>query len=298
MSRAQENIKVEPVEVKFSQVQTDCVLIPAQGTETFDGTYWTFSSSTTNYYVWYNLDAGSVDPAVAGATGIEVAVVTGETGPQIATKVVAAIDAVSDLASIIDPRNSSRVIVKVLEYAAGTPSAAGTVTEHQFVSVHLGFSHDFGFTDGDLELTVDQQLLDVTAHQSGTEILTALITGLNAELTVALKEISDENLEVLIEQTAGGAFTPGSGTKLQGFGSGQNFTNVLDKSGRLILHPARLPDNDTSEDYVCWLAYPKLDSIAFSGENPQLINVTFRVFRDEFIDDAVNKVAIGDHTQL
>jgi len=179
-----------------------------------------------------------------------------------------------------------------------TPAAAGDVTGHMFESVHLGFDHDFGFTDGDLELSVDQQLLDVTAHQSGTEILTSLVTGLNAELSVALKEISDENLEVLIDNTSGGAFTPGSGTKIQGFGSGQNFSNVLDKAGRLILHPARLPDNDTSEDFCCWLAYPKLDSFTFSGENPQLINVTFRVFRDEFINEEVNKVAIGDHTQL
>jgi len=297
MSRAQENIKVELMEVKFKQVQTDCVQVEADVAGSLDGLYWTFSSSSTSYYVWYNVDSGSTDP-MPGGTGIEVGISSGDNADSVASAVVAAIDAVSGLASIIDPRKSDRVIVKVLEYAAGTPAAAGDVTGHMFVSVHLGFSHDFGFTDGDLELTVDQQLLDVTAHQSGTEILTSLVTGLNAELSVALKEISDENLEILIDNTSGGAFTPGSGTKLQGFGSGQNFSNVLDKAGRLILHPARLPDNDTSEDYCCWLAYPKLDSFTFSGENPQLINVTFRVFRDEFIDEEVNKVAIGDHTQL
>jgi hypothetical protein len=164
--------------------------------------------------------------------------------------------------------------------------------------VHDGFFHDFGFTDGDLELTLDQQLLDVSAHQSGTEVLTSLVTGMNVELGVVLKEVGADNLERLIELTTGGAFTPGSGTKLQGYGSGQNSLNVLDKAGRLILHPARLPDNDYTQDFCCWLAYPKIDSLTFSGENPQTISVTFRVFRDDFIDGAVNKVAIGDHTQL
>jgi len=296
MSRAQENIKVEPMEVKFKQVQTDCVQVEADVAGSLGGLYWTFSSSSTSYYVWYDTGA-DVDPA-PGGTGIEVSISADDNADAVATAVVAAIDAVPGLASIIDPRKSNRVIVKVLEYAAGTPAAAGDVTGHMFENVHLGFNHDWGFTDGDLELTIDQQLLDVSAHQSGTEVLTSLITGLNAELSVALKEISAENYERLIELTSGGAFTPVSGTKLQGFGSGQNFDNVLDNAGRLILHPARLPDNDASEDFVCWLAYPKLDSVTFSGENPQLINVTFRVFRDEFINEEINKVAIGDHTQL
>lgn len=298
MSRAQENIRVEPMEVKFKQVQTDCVQVEADVSSSLNDLYWEFSSSTVDYYVWYNVASAGTDPALAGKTGIEVAIAENATASAVASAVASAIDAVSGLASIVDPRKASRVIVKVLEYAAGTPASAGTTSGHMFESVHLGFDHDFGFTDGDLELTVDQQLLDVTAHQSGTEILTSLITGLNAELSVALKEISADNYERLIELTSGGSFTPGSGTKLQGFGSGQNFDNVLDNAGRLILHPARLPDNDASEDFVCWLAYPKLDSVTFSGENPQLINVTFRVFRDEFINEEINKVAIGDHTQL
>jgi len=296
MSRSQENIKLEPMEVKFAQVQTDCIIVePGLG---LDDLYWTFSSSSTAYYVWYNVDAGGVDPAVAASTGIEVAVLSTDNQAAVATKVAAAIVLVAGLTALVDPKNDGRVILKVLEYAAGVHAAAGDVTGHTFVPVHDGFFHDFGYTEGDLELTMDQQLLDITAHQTGTDILTSLVTGMNVELGVALKEISDSNIERLIDLTTGGSFTPGAGTKLQGYGFGQNNLNVLDKSGRLILHPARLADTDTSEDFCCWLSYPKVDSFAFSGENPELINVTFRVFTDDFIDEAVNKVAIGDHTQV
>lgn len=297
MSRAQENIKVVPREVKFAQVQTDCVVVEAETGSNLGGKYWTFSSSSTDYYVWYNVDAGSVDPAPAGKTGIEVAISAGDSASAVAAAVAAAIDAETGLASIVDPKKDSRVIVKVLEYAAGTPAAAGDVTGHVFVSIHVGFSHDFGFTDGDLELAIDQQLLDVGAHQAGTEIVTSLVTGVNIELPVVLKEMSADNIERLIELTTGGSLTPSGGTKLIGYGSGQNFSNVADKCGRLILHPAALPDNDRSEDYCCWLAYPKVDSLAFSGENPQTISVTFRVYRDDFIPSAFDKIAKGDHLQ-
>lgn len=298
MSRAQENIKLEPMEVKFAQVQTDCITVLGDTGTNLDNKYFLFSSSTTDYYVWYSLAGSGTDPALAGKTGIEVPFVNNDNATAVALATVTAINAEAGLAALVDPRASNRVILKVLEYAAGTPAAAGNVVGFTFTPVHAGFLHDFGYTDGDLELTMDQQLLDITAHQAGTEILTALVTGMNVELGVVLKETKSENLTRLIELTTGGSHTPGGGTKLQGYGSGQNSLNVLDKAGRLILHPARLVDTDYSEDFCCWLAYPKVDSFSFSGENPQTISVTFRVFRDDFLDDAINKVAIGDHTQL
>jgi hypothetical protein len=300
MSRSQGNIKVEPQEVFFAQVQTDCIAVAGESGGNLDGKYWIFSSPEVNYYVWYNVDGASTDPAVPSKTGIEVEIDSGDTAAQVATATVDAINGVSGLLALVDPKNTSNVILKVLKYAPGVHAANGNLTPglFTFVPIHDGFFHDFGFTEGDLELTVDQQLLDVTAHQAGTEILTALVTGMNVELTVALKEVTDEQLTLLIEKTTGGSFTPVNGEKLQGYGSGQNFINVLDKAGRLILHPAAKPRTDYSEDLCCWLAYPKVDSFLFSGENPRLLNVTFRVFKDEFLPKNIDKVAVGDHTQL
>jgi len=297
MGRTQEDIKVDPHKVLFAQVQTDCIEVEAETGTNLGGKYWIFSSSSEDFYVWYDVDNASTDPAVAGKTEIEVNISAGDLKKDVALAVVAAINAVSGLKAIVDPKNSGRVILKVLEYAAGTPAANGNLTGHSFQSVHVGFSHDFGFTDGDIEPTLDQQLLDITAHQSGTEILTSIVTGMNAEFSISLKQYSDDNLKRLVEDTTGGAYTPSGGTKIQGYGSGQNFKSVLEKAGRLILHPVAVLDSDKSKDVCFWLAYPKMDSITFSGENPTLVNVTFRVFRDEFINSVADKVAFGDHTQ-
>jgi flagellar hook-associated protein 1 len=56
------------------------------------GDYFTISSPTTDYYVWYDIDGGSTGPTVAGSTGIEVDILSTDTAAQVATKTAEAID--------------------------------------------------------------------------------------------------------------------------------------------------------------------------------------------------------------
>lgn len=67
---------------------------------------------------------------------------------------------------------------------------------------------DLGFTDGDLELTVEEQAVDITAHQEGTNVLDAIRTGKSVELAVTLKETSDAQLATLL--AAGGGASGGT----------------------------------------------------------------------------------------
>jgi hypothetical protein len=53
--------------------------------DSLNGKYFLISSVDTDYYVWFNTGAG-VDPAVAGRTGIEVSIITGETANNVAQK--------------------------------------------------------------------------------------------------------------------------------------------------------------------------------------------------------------------
>jgi flagellar hook-associated protein 3 len=65
------------------------------------GEYFNISSSTTDYYVWYDIDNGSTDPGVAGRTGIEVDISTGDTADQVAAATQSAIDALADLSASV-----------------------------------------------------------------------------------------------------------------------------------------------------------------------------------------------------
>lgn len=58
--------------------------------------YWTFqtntASSTQNYYTWYSINNGGIDPAVTNAIGIEVDILSTDTAPQVATKTMIALN--------------------------------------------------------------------------------------------------------------------------------------------------------------------------------------------------------------
>ena len=61
---------------------------------------------------------------------------------------------------------------------------------------------DIGFTEGDLEIGTEEQAVDITAHQTGTQINDKIRTGNAVTLTLQLKETTVSQLTTLI--TKGG----------------------------------------------------------------------------------------------
>ena len=93
--------------------------------------YFLISSPTVDYYVWFNLDAGGVDPAPAGKTAIPVAITTGESVADMATAAAAAINAIADLdataaSTTITIVTATGVVLNHIN--AGTSGAAVAVT--------------------------------------------------------------------------------------------------------------------------------------------------------------------------
>ncbi len=76
--------------------------------------YFTLFGASGGFYVWFNLDAGGVDPAVTGKTGVPVAIVTGATAGQIATAIASALDALADFAA-----TPSSNVVTITDAATG-----------------------------------------------------------------------------------------------------------------------------------------------------------------------------------
>jgi hypothetical protein len=76
-------------------------------------TYFLLDTTTTDYYVWYDVSAGGTDPLIAGRTGIAVAISTGDTAAAVATATAAAVGAVS------------------AKFTAGAVGAVVTITDKQ-----------------------------------------------------------------------------------------------------------------------------------------------------------------------
>ena len=57
-----------------------------------DGTYFTVSTPTEEYYVWMDVDAGGNDPAPGFGTAIQVSITSGDTAAQVATAIQTAMN--------------------------------------------------------------------------------------------------------------------------------------------------------------------------------------------------------------
>lgn len=142
---------------------------------------------------------------------------------------------------------------------------------------------DLGLLKGDLNPKFQKNIVEVTAHQTGSNVIGGIITGSSYELPVVLEETDMAKLLALFGVsdfvgTAGG-MTPGTET-IMGLGNFKQFQNVLADCKALKLHPQAKAVDDLSEDLTFWLAYPIPSSLKFSGENPTEAGITFKIYPD------------------
>jgi hypothetical protein len=300
------NVKVEPADLNWGQQETTLVTMVADVAGSLNSTYWTFDTPTFGtdaaelIYVWYNVNAAGVDPTPAGRTGIEVALATGASIATVISSTVTAINgdgvlahAAADYASSTKMRLQNENVGTVTDAANGAASPAFT-----FLVERQGASLDLGFLDGAVEIALGEDLFDVVAQQTGTNIEDSIRTGKNIDaISVSLKESDAARLKILLE-AAGASVTPAGGTVVTGYGNSQDFSNVVSDCRKLTFHPVRLTSiNDHTDDWAFFRAYPNVSGINFSGDSDQLVTVDFRIYPDPVVLQSVRLFVRGNHTQ-
>lgn len=154
-----------------------------------------------------------------------------------------------------------------------------------------------GFTQGDITITTEEQLVDVTAHERGTNVLDKLRTGKTMEISMTLQEFSTAIYDQMYGLEGGGAaHTPAAGTEVVGWGLAKDCTGISTEADQLILHPIKNV-GDLDADISFHLAYPMPSSMVFSGENPATMEVTWIILPDLTVDSDISWFIRGDHTQ-
>lgn len=292
MSASASNVKINPINLTWEIEEQVCIDVKGIVAADLGAKYFNIYDASTTYYVWFNLDAGSVDPA-PGGTGIEVAVATGDSESTI----LAALDTAIEGATGYTGRIEGTRLFIVLDVTDVVATDAADVDSGIAIAiVNKGGNIDLGILDGNVEPSFTEDLLPVTGHQFGTSVLAQLRQGNNAEVSVTLKE-STTNLYKEVFGAGGDTFTPGAGTELFGWGDSKQGGNTLVNARRLRFHPVRLDAADRSEDLTFWLAYPNPDSIVFSGEEFNTMSVTFTTFLDLGKPKAIRRFAFGDSSQ-
>lgn len=156
-------------------------------------------------------------------------------------------------------------------------------------------SNDLGATEGGVELTFTEDLVDVVADQEGTRVLDAIRTGNGVEVTLTLKEMTVARWAQILEDGGGDSLTPSMGTEVVGYGKSKNFTAISTEATALTLKPTG--SSDDLRNLLFHKAYPIPGSISFAGDATQGMSVTFRVIPDSTLDDGIELFAYGDGTQ-
>lgn len=290
-----QNVSVGPVYVYWQQQETTCVQTVADSSSSLNNDYITFSSPTGLFYAWFNVGGAGTDPA-PGGTGIAVAISANATAAAVATALAAAIDANANFHSKVSADQTDHVIIQNVAAGAATNATAGT-SPFTVTVLREGANLDLGLLQGDVEIGFTTDVVDIVAHQTGSQILEQKITGINLDgISLTLLETNAARIQELI-QAVGETVTPGGGTAVYGVGTEAVGLSKESRARKLVLHPVANAAAVLTDDYAFWRAHPNIDSLVFSSENPNTATVTFSVYKDSLINDDVDVWVRGDHSQ-
>lgn len=303
MSGNVNNQRIEAVKATFGEdvMQSETITCIADVAASLNSQYFVFyEPSGTKRYCWYNVGGTGVDPALSGATGSSVAISSGATAAAVAS----ATQAVLDIISGFDCSVSGEVLTLVRTvkgYCKPSHDGAADTGFSFSVNYYGDEAIDLGCIDGDIEVSHEENYIDLTCHSSGTQVLGNISTGSTVSITLSLKETTIAQLRRIIGTGEGDIALPegtGAGaTEVFGWGTSRQFKGTYSRARKLVLHPAYLPAADKSRDLTAWKAFPKVGSITFSGENVFMIPVEFSVYPDYTINGAVRMVSYGDSSQ-
>lgn len=296
------NIKVEPVVVNWGEsvMQKQTITCVADVAGSLNNKYFVFYDyAGTKHYIWYNINSAGTDPAVSGGTAHEVTGATAATAAAIASATQAVLDGVTGF----DCSVSSNVLTlthTVAGRAKGAHDGAAPTAFTFEVNYYGDLVADVGYTDGTVEVSFEMNNVDITANQTGSEVISHINTGNNLSLTINFKETSYNQLRKMFGDAGDSIVPAGTGvssTEVFGFGSSRQFKQTFERAKKLVLHPKVLAASDYSRDWCFWKAIAMPESLALSGEEIMTIPVTFMIYLDTTKHAAIQKFCYGDHTQ-
>ncbi len=294
MASSVQNIRIEPVNVYWKDYESESFDFTNATASGLGGKYvLLWNASGTAFYAWFDENNTDSDPA-PGGTSIQVDYAASATPSAIATAFASAVGAATGFDA-----TASGAVVTVVRTAYGSVTQSTVGNAGSFVSytrLAVGKDVDLGLLDSDVEVAFEEATLELLTHQTGTTVRADLRQGVNATISLTLKESDNTLRQNMFANTAGGTVAGGSST-VYGWGSVKQGLSTMVEAGRLILHPVALASNDYSRDLCFWKAYPLISSIVFSGENPEIMAIEFKCYLDDSKSENINLFMFGDHTQ-
>ena len=303
MAGSVSNQKVEPMQVTWGEsvMQSESITCVADVSSSLNNKYFVFyTTGGTKHYVWYNVASAGSDPAVSGGTAHEVDISANATASAVATATASVLDAVVGFDCTSDGAVLT-LVATAAGYAKPAHDGAAPCAFDFQVNYYGDSAVDLGYCDGDIELSHEENYVDITSHQTGSQVLGQIATGNTMSLSLTLKETAVSQLRKILATAEGDSMIPDgtgvSSTEVFGFGTSRQFKQNGGRCRKLVLHPIVLPSSNLSRDITIWKAFPKVSSLVFSGENVMNVPVEFMVYPDYTKQDKIRMAVFGDGSQ-
>lgn len=297
-STSRSSFRVSGASISWGRRNKTCISIDAAVLT--GGEHFLVSSTTVDYYVWYNTGADA-DPSIAGRTGIEVDVSGGVGNANVAAQTITAMEAVAVSSVqeffVASSDSDTCVCIEVNEVGAPLTASADGDTGWTVETQVEGIGGDLGQSSGGVEISMAVTTLDINTDQGGTAKQDTIIQGVEATVSMSLAEMTPEKWELVVGQYVGDDYTPAGGTKVIGLGESRNFSSSFELGGVLTLHPLDRDAADRSEDITLHLTSPIPSSYNFSGEEVSLMDVEFSALPRRDYDSKVSIFTYGDGKQ-
>lgn len=278
--------------------------ITAKAGTSLGGKAWVYHVPNTQAkkYVWYNTGA-SVDPAIPNATGVEVDILVGDSAAQVATKTAAALALEAEVDSAVATNNEIKMIFTAAgpAYAARDAQASALKTGFSIAVAKFGWLQvDLGPTNGDITLTLEESLQDITSPQTGDYLLAQIRRGFTGSAEFELKDVSAAQLQRLLT-FSGQVFVSDDADSvvIGGLGQAKLFTSKEDAATQLVFRPSnKVADADPSDDITMPFAVLSLGELVFSAENEAVYPVTATPYLKEGMDPKANFLIFGDASKV
>lgn len=297
MAANEANMKLEPCDVFFGVRNVDKVTCVADVAASLQDTHFDFETvdldgTVSQFRPYFDVDNAGTPPAAGGRTLVEVDISSGDSASVVAAALEAALEAAVSGAQF----KADGADVYIYNNSIGAMTAAADVdTGFTFANDSAGSKEDLGGTSGGVEVSPSVETVEVTADQFGSTILDEIMVAHNVEVTMSLLEMTASRWESIIGNIVGDKLTPAGGTQLVGYGETKRFQNMSSYARELVLKPVNQVDNSRNLNF--WKSYPLPESINYSGDDLQVMSITFRAIRDTSKNTKINIFAFGDGSQ-
>lgn len=297
MSCSDKEFRVEAANVEFGRREKTVVDFASATAAALGDTHFLVSSTTVDYYVWFNLDAGGTDPVVAGRTGVEVAINTADNAKAVVDAIVSALGAVDESgkpAFYVAAVNLTCLCIETFLLGEVLNASADGDTGLTFETQLKGSFSDLGCIAEDYDFSPEITETDITCHQEGETPLDKVVTGFTLDIEIGLLDTSKERIKELIGEGLGQTLTPAGGSELIGLGSASIGKSSFEAGGELRI----VPVNDPTRSWVFPLAVAKLSTMSYSGVEKQILTMTFSILLDRKVLNEVNFAYFGERDQV